>query len=383
MNEVNNPMSCALNLAIKLIRRESPTPIDGGCQVYIAKLLAPLGFVHTSVDVAGITNSIYTRAGEKPGVLAFAGHTDVVPTGPLETWAYPPFEAVVHDGILHGRGAQDMKGGIACWLAAIMQLCAEFEPMPTMQLFITSDEEGDSIDGTIRIVEYLQGKNLLPDAVIVGEPSCSAKVGDTIRRGRRGVVQANIIFNGKQGHSAYPQDADNAIHRAAPVLSNIATLDWGKASAGFPATSCQITNFNAGTGASNVIPGSAEAFLDIRYNPQNSFEQIKKMVIQACEDTDVTIDFDHIAQAFATPDGIFLDSVSAAIKKVTGITTLQDTGGGTSDGRFFAAAGVPVAELGLTNSTIHQVNECVAIDELDTLTTIYTEIIQTFEVQSC
>ncbi len=384
MNDVAAvPMSCALNLAIKLMRRESPTPDDAGCQVYIAKLLAPLGFVHTTVDVAGITNSIYTRAGEKPGVLAFAGHTDVVPTGPLEAWTYPPFEAVVNDGFLHGRGAQDMKGGIACWLAAIMQLCAEFEPMPTMQILITSDEEGDSTDGTIRIVEYLQGKDALPDAVIVGEPSCSTKVGDTIRRGRRGVVQAKMKFHGKQGHSAYPQDADNAIHRAAPALAKIAAIDWGEAKDGFPATSCQITNFNAGTGASNVIPGVADAFLDIRYNPQNSFEQIKTKIQQACDGVDVSFDFDHVAQAFSTPDGLFLDTVCAAIEKITGITTLKDTGGGTSDGRFLAAAGVPVAELGLTNSTIHQVNECVAIHELDTLTAIYSEIIQTFEVVSC
>ena len=231
-------MSCALNLAMKLIRRESPTPEDGGCQNYIANLLAPLGFVRTSVDVNGIINSIYTREGEKAGVLAFAGHTDVVPTGPVESWTHPPFEAVIEDGVLHGRGAQDMKGGIACWLAAVMGLSATFEPMPTMQILITSDEEGDSIDGTIRLVEHLQAKQALPDAVIVGEPSSASKVGDTIRRGRRGVVQARLTFNGKQGHSAYPQDADNAIHRAAPALANIASLDWGEPTEGFPATSC-------------------------------------------------------------------------------------------------------------------------------------------------
>ncbi|HID36119.1 MAG TPA: M20/M25/M40 family metallo-hydrolase, partial [Ghiorsea sp.] len=203
--------STALQLAVQLMKRESPTPDDGDCQLFIARKLAPLGFVQTSVDVNGITNSIYTREGEKEGVLAFAGHTDVVPTGPVENWDYPPFDATVKDGVLHGRGAQDMKGGIACWMAALMQLCSTFELLPTIQILITSDEEGDSVDGTVRIVEYLQANDKLPDAVIVGEPSSAQQVGDTIRRGRRGVVQVAMNFHGKQGHSAYPDDADNAI----------------------------------------------------------------------------------------------------------------------------------------------------------------------------
>ena len=371
--------SLALNIAIKLMRRASPTPEDAGCQDYIASLLAPLGFVRTSVDTGGIINSIYSRAGELKGTLAFAGHTDVVPTGPLEHWTHPPFEAVVEDGILHGRGAQDMKGGIACWLAAIAQLCAEQTPLPTLQLLITSDEEGDSIDGTVRIVEYMQLKGILPDAAIVGEPSSSKKVGDVIRRGRRGVVQVRMSFQGKQGHSAYPDDADNAIHHAAPALACVADIDWGAPSQGFPATSCQITNLNGGTGASNVIPGHCDAFLDIRYNPDNDFDYIKAQITAACEGHDVQLNFDHVATAFSTPDGIFLDTVCASIERVTGITTLRDTGGGTSDGRFLAAAGIALAELGLTNSTIHQANECVATHELDTLTSIYSDIITNFE----
>ena len=380
MNTEQQPMSAALNLAIKLIRRESQTPDDAGCQTYLGKILAPLGFVQTSVDVGGVINSIYTRAGEKPGVLAFAGHTDVVPTGPVDLWDFPPFEAVVSDGILYGRGAQDMKGGVACWVAAAMQLCAEFEPLPTLQLLITSDEEGESIDGTIRIVEYLQQHHQLPDAVVVGEPSCSQKVGDTIRRGRRGVVQVRMQFHGKQGHSAYPDDADNAIHQAAPALNRISKLDWGAPMEGFPPTTCQITNFNAGTGATNVIPGSGIALLDIRYNPGNDFAQIKQAIEHACEGIAVTLAFDHVAEAFSTPDGKFLDIVCEAIKTTTGLTTVRDTGGGTSDGRFLAAAGVPVAEIGLTNDTIHQINERVAVAELDTLTRIYSEIMTTFEV---
>jgi succinyl-diaminopimelate desuccinylase len=366
----------ATNIAIKLIQRESVTPEDGGCQNYIESLLAPLGFVRTRVDTGGITNSIYTRPGEMPGRLAYAGHTDVVPTGPAEAWPHPPFSGLIENGILHGRGAQDMKGSIACWIAAVGSLCASYTPIPTIQLLITSDEEGDSIDGTIRIVERLQADNCLPDAVIVGEPSCAAQVGDTIRRGRRGVVQVRITFHGKQGHSAYPQDADNAIHRAAPALARIAAINWGEAADGFPATSCQITNVSGGTGASNVIPGSCEAFLDIRYNPGNDYDEIRNRIESACAGMDVSLDFDHVATAFTTPDGPFLDQVCASIKRVTGLDTVRDTGGGTSDGRFLAAAGVPVAELGTTNSTIHQVGEQVAVAELETLTRIYTDIIE-------
>ena len=373
-------LSIATTIAVKLIQRESVTPDDGGCQNYIKTLLAPLGFVRTNVDTGGITNSIYTRVGELNGTLAFAGHTDVVPTGPVDQWPHPPFAAVIEDGLLHGRGAQDMKGGVACWIAAVAGLCGSYTPLPTLQMLITSDEEGDSIDGTIRIMEYLQQHDCLPDAAIVGEPSCANQVGDTIRRGRRGVVQVRITFHGKQGHSAYPDDADNAIHHAAPALANIAGIDWGEAADGFPATSCQITNVGGGTGASNVIPGSCEALVDIRYNPGNDFGSIKTAIETACADSQASFNFDHVATAFSTPDGYFLDLICESIHKVTGIDTVRDTGGGTSDGRFLAAAGIAVAELGTTNSTIHQIGEQVAIAELDILTNIYSAIIEDFEV---
>ena len=370
----------ATRIAVKLIQRESITPADGGCQDYIESLLAPLGFVRKHVDAGGVTNSIYARPGELAGTLAFVGHTDVVPTGDLAAWSHSPFSATIEDGILHGRGAQDMKGAVACWIAAVAELCQAQTPLPTLQMLITSDEEGESIDGTIRLVEQMQRDQSLPDAAVVGEPSCSEAVGDTIRRGRRGVIQVRMNVHGKQGHSAYPQDADNAIHRAAPALAAIAATDWGAATDGFPPTSCQITNIQGGTGASNVIPGNCSAFLDIRYNPGNSFGEIKAAIEAACHDIDCTLDFDHVATAFSTPDGIFLDQVCDAIAAVTGITTCRDTGGGTSDGRFLAAAGVPVAELGTTNSTIHQINEQVALHELQTLTHIYRYIIEHFEV---
>lgn len=372
--------SAALHHAVELIRRESVTPDDGGCQDYMTTVLEPLGFERIRVDTGGITNSIYTRSGEKTGRLAFAGHTDVVPPGPIREWPHPPFDAVVDKGVLHGRGAQDMKGAIACWLAAIESLVSADTPLPDLQLLITSDEEGESVDGTIRIVEWLQENCLLPDAAVVGEPSCSDKVGDTIRRGRRGVVQIAAAFEGKQGHSAYPQDADNAIHRAIPVLERIIRIDWGEPAEGFPPTTCQITNLQAGTGAINVIPGRCSLSIDIRYNPALSFEGIQQRLFDACADENVVLDVQHQAEAFLTPDGPFLDLLCDSIQRVSGIETRRDTGGGTSDGRFLAAAGIPVAELGLTNSTIHQVGECVAVHELDSLTKLYTDIIHHFEV---
>ncbi|RMH60220.1 MAG: succinyl-diaminopimelate desuccinylase [Zetaproteobacteria bacterium] len=372
----------ALRIAQELIRRPSITPEDGGCQDYLESLLHPLGFRRTRVDAGGVTNSVFFRPGERDGTLAYAGHTDVVPPGPRDAWPHPPFSATIEDGVLHGRGAQDMKGGIACWIAAMMDLVRAHQPLPSLQLLITSDEEGESVDGTIRLVEHLQRHDLLPDAAIVGEPSSHKRVGDTIRRGRRGVVQARIGFLGQQGHSAYPQDADNAIHHAAEALARIVAIDWGAPLPGFPPTTCQITNIHGGTGASNVIPGTCEALLDIRYNPANDFAHIRETLARAIEPARVELHVDHVANAFVTADGPFLDLVCAAIRRSTGLEAKRDTGGGTSDGRFLASAGVPVAELGLTNGTIHQVGECVAVEELRVLTGIYRDIIMHFERHS-
>lgn len=376
---MSSPSPAALKHTVELIRRRSVTPDDGGCQDYIDSVLSPLGFTRIRVDTGGITNSIYIRPGEKPGTLAFAGHTDVVPTGPEARWPHPPFAAVAEGGVLHGRGAQDMKGGIACWLAALEYCCTQNIPMPGLQLLITSDEEGDSVDGTIRLVEYLQSHDLLPDAAVVGEPSSSSQVGDTIRRGRRGVVHVYVSVEGKQGHSAYPQDADNAIHHAIEALHAILHIDWGKPAADFPPTSCQFTNVKGGEGASNVIPGRATAFADIRYNPGLDFEAIRQRIETACSVSAATrLDIRHEAAAFYTPYCALLDLVENSIRQVNGVQTLRDTGGGTSDGRFLATAGIPVVELGLTNDTIHQIGERVAISELDELTRIYAEIITHF-----
>lgn len=369
----------ALTHAVELVRRPSVTPADGGCQDYLENVLAPLGFERRRMDAGGVSNSVYTRAGERHGMLAFAGHTDVVPAGPESAWPHPPFAAAIENGCLHGRGTQDMKGAIACWLASIEALLQRQQPLPGIQLLITSDEEGESVDGTVRIVEQLQAGDELPDAALVGEPSSSRQVGDTVRRGRRGIVVITLEFKGSQGHSAYPEDADNAVHHAAPVLARIAAINWGANHPDFPATTCQITNVQAGTGASNVIPGTCRAVVDIRYNPAMNFADIERNIRTACADANVGFTFQHQGAPFYTRDGPWLQLVLASIERVTGKKALGDTGGGTSDGRFLAAAGVPVVELGLTNDTIHQVGERVAVSELEVLTRIYTDIIENFE----
>jgi len=371
----------ALEHAIELIRRPSVTPDDGGCQDYLEQMLAPMGFERIRVDRGKVTNSIFRRAGRRAGMLAFAGHTDVVPPGPLSTWTHPPFEAYTAAGILHGRGAQDMKAAIACWLAAIEHVLGSGVELPSLQLLITSDEEGESVDGTIRLVEHLQAHGALPHAALVGEPSSSQQVGDTVRRGRRGVAHLHLSVEGKQGQSAYPQDADNAIHHAAVAIAAIMAIDWGEPAEGFPPTSCQFTQLAGGEGASNIIPGACTAFADIRYNPALTFDEIAERLQRACaDDPAVRVDVHAEADAFRTADGPFLDLVCSAIRQVTGTVTRRDTGGGTSDGRFLAAAGVPVVELGLTNDTIHQVDERVAVEELETLARMYARIIEEFEV---
>ena len=371
----------ALTHAIELIRRASVTPEDGGCQDYLESVLSPLGFKRQRIDRAEVTNSIFARDGDKAGKLAFAGHTDVVPPGPIEQWPHPPFNAYVENGILHGRGAQDMKASIGCWVAAVESLVAAANSLPTLQLLITSDEEGDSIDGTVRLVEHLQAHKKLPDAAIVGEPSSSIHVGDTVRRGRRGVAHLYLTAEGKQGHSAYPMDAVNAIHAAVAAMNRIMNIDWGQPAEGFPPTSCQFTQLRGGEGASNVIPGICSAFADIRYNPSLSFDGVAARIHKACSDDPIMqLDIRSEATAFRTPDGPFLDMVCESIKRITGKDTIRDTGGGTSDGRFLSAAGVPVVELGLTNDTIHQVGERVGIHELETLSHIYVETIKHFEV---
>ncbi len=368
----------ALTHAKALIRRPSVTPDDGGCQEYIASVLEPLGFDRTRVDRGEVRNSIFERRGQLPSILAYAGHTDVVPTGPLEGWTHPPFAAMVEDGVLHGRGAQDMKAGIACWLAAVEHAVSASAALSTLQLLITSDEEGESIDGTVRMVEFMREKGRLPHAAVVGEPSSTTRVGDTVRRGRRGVVHAHLTFKGKQGHSAYPQDAENAIHRAVPALLKLLSVDWGQPAQGFPPTSCQLTAIQGGEGASNVIPGRCTAFADIRYNPALDFATIRAHIEAACDGEEVELDIRHEAETYYTPDGPFLTLIRDCIHRITGMDTRFDTGGGTSDGRFLAAAGVPVVELGLTHDTIHQIGERVQLHELDTLTRIYADLIAHF-----
>jgi len=370
----------AIELAQALIQRPSITPEDAGCQDLLEEVLTPLGFTRIRVDRGKVTNSIFYRPGERKAKLAFAGHTDVVPPGPEFRWRHPPFSAAIEDGFLFGRGAQDMKSSIACFVAAASTLIEQRRPLPELLLLITSDEEGESIHGTACIVEHLaQHRALWPDAVLVGEPSSLQRLGDTIRRGRRGVVQAFVTVHGKQGHSAYPDQADNAAHRLIRSLARVLAIDWGAPAEGFPPTSCEITNLSAGCGAVNVIPGTAEATIDVRYNPALSGQAVEEKLRKALQDERTSVNIQHQAEAFAVDASHpFLQLVADAVRKQLGITPRFDTGGGTSDARFFAARGIPVCELGPTNDTIHQASERIAITEIEKLTKIYQTIIEGF-----
>ncbi|MDX8394624.1 MAG: succinyl-diaminopimelate desuccinylase [Mariprofundales bacterium] len=366
--------------ARELIQRVSITPNDAGCQDWLENILAPVGFIRTRIDAGGVINSIFSRQGEQSATLAFAGHTDVVPAGLESKWLYPPFSAVIKDSIIHGRGTQDMKGGLVCWLDAVLTMIAQGVALPNLQFLITSDEEGPSTHGTILLMAYLQKHNILPDAAIVGEPSCALKVGDTIRRGRRGVFQAELVFQGQQRHSAYPDLGHNAIHKALPVLQALYAIKWGHEYLGFPLTTCQMTNIKAGTGAINVAPGTCIVTLDIRYNPSLTAEQISDIITKTCAGADVEIDLRPQANTFCTPDGDFLDMVCRSISDIVGYEVIRDTCGGTSDARFLAAANVPVVELGLRNNTIHQINECSSLDDMLILSHIYQRIIKQFVI---
>ncbi len=368
-----------LLLARALIARPSITPEDAGCQDLLEEALAPLGFQRLRADQGGVTNSLFVRKGEREGSLCFAGHTDVVPPGPEAQWPKPPFSAAVEDGVLWGRGAQDMKSSIACFVAAVARLIRAREALPTLMLAITSDEEGESIHGTAEIVRLMQQEGLVPDAVLVGEPSSKHTPGDVIRRGRRGVVQVHLLARGKQGHSAYPHEADNAAERLVRALARVLAIDWGEPAPGFPPTTAALTNLQAGCGAVNVIPGEARATLDIRYNPALSFATIQQALLAALDDEKIEARMEHHAEAFATPENHpFVRLVAESVQAVAGIAPRLDTGGGTSDARFFAAIGVPVCELGPTNDTIHQIGERIALAELEQLASIYEEIVRRF-----
>jgi succinyl-diaminopimelate desuccinylase len=365
-------------LTVDLISRQSVTPEDGGCQRLMMERLSAVGFRTERMDFGSVQNFWATHGSSGP-VLCFAGHTDVVPTGPLEDWRTEPFKPTVVDGRLYGRGAADMKSGLAAMLTAAEQFVRECpEHRGTIAFLITSDEEGPSVDGTKRVVEVLKGRNQPIDWCIVGEPSSEKNIGDTIKIGRRGSYSGRLTVHGVQGHVAYPQLAQNPVHMLAPALAELTAREWDKGNAHFQPTTFQISNLNAGTGAPNVIPGELKARFNLRYNTEQTQEKLRKTVEGILDRHGVryTIEWYVSGEPFYTPAGTLSEGVCAAVEAVAGTRPQLSTGGGTSDGRFIATMGAQVVELGVTNATIHKVNESVGVDEIEALHRMYLETLR-------
>ena len=362
-------------LTLDLIARQSVTPTDGGCQQLMIQRLEAVGFRTEKLDFGSVENFWAAHGTEGP-VLCFAGHTDVVPTGPLEEWRTEPFKPTVVDGRLFGRGAADMKSGLAAMLTATEQFVRERpDHKGTIAFLITSDEEGPSVDGTKRVVEVLRSRQQRIDWCIVGEPSSEKVAGDTIKIGRRGSFSGRLTVHGVQGHVAYPQLAKNPVHMLAPALAELTQHVWDQGNQHFEPTTFQISNLNAGTGAPNVIPGELKARFNLRYSPVQTQEGLRKTVEGILDRHGVkyTIEWYVSGEPFYTPPGALSEGVCAAVKNVTGRAPKLSTGGGTSDGRFIATLGAQVVELGVTNASIHKVNESVGLDEIDALHRMYLE----------
>jgi succinyl-diaminopimelate desuccinylase len=377
-------MSASLSLTEQLIARRSVTPDDGGCQVLIANRLKPLGFECETLafgpDDFRVTNLWAVRRGQ-PGskLLVFAGHTDVVPTGPIAQWTSDPFVPTHRGGKLYGRGAADMKTSIAAMVVAIEEFVAQHgEHCGGIALLITSDEEGPSVDGTVKVCQVLKERGERLDYCIVGEPTSVNQLGDMIKNGRRGSLSAKLTVKGVQGHIAYPQLAKNPIHLAAPALAELAAIEWDRGNEYFPPTSWQMSNIHGGTGASNVIPGELVIDFNFRYSTEQTPDTLKSRV-QAVLDKhglDTTLTWSLSGEPFITPRGALVESLSRAILAETGVTTELSTIGGTSDGRFISKICEQVVEFGPLNATIHKIDEHVAVAEIEPLKNIYRKTLE-------
>lgn len=367
-------LSPTLELACELIRRPSVTPLDEGCQQLMMQRLEACGFAVERMRIEEVDNFWARHGGDGP-VLCFAGHTDVVPTGPLQGWQHPPFEVRIDEqGMLCGRGAADMKGSLASMIIAVERFVADHpDHRGAIAFLITSDEEGPAQHGTRAVVERLRARNERLDWCIVGEPSSSTLLGDVVKNGRRGSLGCTLTVRGKQGHVAYPHLAKNPIHLAAPALAELAAEHWDDGNAYFPPTSFQVSNLNAGTGATNVIPGELKAVFNFRFSTESTVESLQQRVSAILDRHGLDYDLDWALSGlpFLTQPGELLGAVSASIQQVTGRTTQPSTSGGTSDGRFIATLGTQVIELGPVNATIHQVNERILASDLELLTEVY------------
>ncbi|EJT85099.1 succinyl-diaminopimelate desuccinylase [Pseudomonas asiatica] len=368
-------LSPTLQLACDLIRRPSVTPVDADCQAQMMNRLGAVGFQLEPMRIEDVDNFWATHGSQDGPVLCFAGHTDVVPTGPVQQWQHEPFEALIDaDGMLCGRGAADMKGSLASMVIASERFVQDYpDHRGKVAFLITSDEEGPAHHGTKAVVERLKARNERLDWCIVGEPSSTTLLGDVVKNGRRGSLGAKLTVRGKQGHVAYPHLARNPIHLAAPALAELAAEHWDEGNAFFPPTSFQISNLNSGTGATNVVPGELTALFNFRFSTESTVEGLQARVSAILDkhELDWSIDWALSGLPFLTEPGELLDAVSASIKGVTGRDTQPSTSGGTSDGRFIATMGTQVVELGPVNATIHQVDERILASDLELLTEIY------------
>jgi len=366
-------MNDTLELARALIRRRSVTPADEGCQQVIIDRLKPLGFVPEVISSGAVTN-LFIRHGTAKPLVVLAGHTDVVPPGPIEKWSSDPFEPTERDGKLFGRGAADMKTSIAAFVVACERFVAEHpDHAGSVALLITSDEEGPAEHGTVKVVEMLKARGEKIDFCIVGEPSSTQMFGDTIRNGRRGSLGARLTVHGIQGHVAYPHRAKNPVHLAAPALAELAATEWDHGNEHFPPTTFQVSNIHAGTGALNIIPGSCVVDFNFRFSTANTPATLQGRVTEILDrhGLEYSIDWRLGGKPFLTPRGPLIETLSRIVHEVTGVTPATDCGGGTSDGRFIIDICPEVAEFGPVNRSIHKVNEAVAMDEAEPLAEIY------------
>ncbi|ULS45989.1 succinyl-diaminopimelate desuccinylase [Pectobacterium carotovorum] len=371
-------MSCpVIELAQQLIKRPSLSPHDEGCQALMIERLTAIGFTVEAMDFGDTQNFwAWRRTGK---TLAFAGHTDVVPSGDESHWQHPPFEPIIRDGMLYGRGAADMKGSLAAMvIAAERFVAAHPNHQGRLAFLITSDEEASAVNGTVKVVEALMARNERLDYCLVGEPSSTHVVGDVVKNGRRGSITANLRVHGVQGHVAYPHLADNPVHRAAPALNELIATEWDQGNAFFPPTTMQIANIQAGTGSNNVIPGELSVQFNFRFSTELTDVLIQQRVAELLDrhQLNYTIDWKLSGQPFLTARGELVDAVVNAVKHYNEVTPELLTTGGTSDGRFIARMGAQVVELGPVNATIHKVDECVSAADLQLLSRMYQRIME-------
>lgn len=371
-------MSDTLELAKELISRPSVTPEDAGCQALMMERLSALGFDTEPMNF-GDTQNFWARHGSEDPLFCFAGHTDVVPPGPEDAWDSPPFEPTIRDGLLYGRGAADMKGSLAAMISATESFVKKHpDHNGSIAYLITSDEEGPATHGTVKVIETLEQRNEKIDWCLVGEPSSTEKLADVVKNGRRGSHGCRLVVKGIQGHVAYPHLARNPVHQAMPALAELVAEEWDQGNEFFPPTTFQISNIHAGAGATNVIPGALEVLFNFRFSTETTHEALEQRVQEILDrhGLDYDIEWTLSGPPFLTAAGALLDAAQQAVQEIMGYSTELSTSGGTSDGRFIAPTGAQVLELGPLNATIHKVNECVGVEDLDNLARIYERLLE-------